>query len=535
MKIAYLLLCHKNAESVITQVRALVAAGDVVAIHFDLRGRNREFQRIRDAFAGEPAVAFARRVACGWGEYSLVRATLNLLGAAREAFEGASHYQLISGDYFPSKSRAYIERELAAHDCDFVEINDFFESDWIKTGLKKERLIYRHLFNERTRKRLFYASLNLQRRLGLTRPLPLGLRVKIGSQWWLLRATTVERMFAFMKERPDVMRFFRTTWIPDETAFQTIAFHAAPPGEIRSHPPTTLIFSDYGIPVIFHHVHQAMLRAEPRFFARKITANDPGFRQALLDHYVEGPAPDADEPGGDEVIAQYYAYLAGRGRGGRRNARRFWRRSSVLDDGKESLVVAAKKWHVGRHFADTISGIVRIPALGYVFDEDAALPFDLGHLEVGKEKRGRHRRAFLGLLFDALETSRITLCIDPARDDVLRDFAATDCRMRALLIETPFSDADYEDHARRVGLLGRSAAPEQRAAIVAALRVEFADEAGPLRAAAAGKMIQLQHGQSRAEKAAAIARFLRAGRDETEAATREIEPFLQGGTDDLRL
>ncbi len=30
------------------------------------------------------------------------------------------------------------------------------------------------------------------------------------------------------------MRFFRTTWIPDETFFQTIVRHLVPEAEIRS-------------------------------------------------------------------------------------------------------------------------------------------------------------------------------------------------------------------------------------------------------------------------------------------------------------
>lgn len=522
VKIAYLLLCHRNADSVIDQAKALVEAGDVVAIHFDKRGHPADFAKLRDTFKNEPSVAFANRVQCGWGEYSLVQATLNLLNAARRAFRGVTHYYLISGDCFPSKSSAHIRRVLGEGDRDFIETWDFLDSAWIKTGLKEERLIYRHFFNERERKRLFYWSLNLQRRMGWARKTPKDLRIKIGSQWWLLRASTVDAIFDFLKRRPEVTRFFRTTWIPDEIVFQTIAYHIVPTEEIDSRPPTTLIFSDYGIPVVFYRDHLEMLRTENRFFARKVTTTDVEFRRELLHHYVHGD----DDPDGQDTLSGVYHYLARRGRDGRRSVARFWQRSTTLDDSKEVFVIACKKWHVGQIFADTVRRVTGIDTLGYVFDQEEPLEMDLGHLEAGKEKRGRHRRAYLGLLFDACGSNKLALCVDPARDDVVRDFADTDSRMRVLLIETPFDDQEYEDHGRRVGLLGDYASKELRDTVVNALKVEFAEESVRLRKVDTGRLGLLSASQNRVEKAAAVARFLRVSRDEVEAIVREIEPHL---------
>ena len=82
-------------------------------------------------------------------------------------------------------------------DVDYIENFDFFDSDWIKTGFKEERLIYRHWFNERTQKKLFYGSYEIQRRLGITREVPSDIQVMIGSQWWCLRRQTVEKVLAF--------------------------------------------------------------------------------------------------------------------------------------------------------------------------------------------------------------------------------------------------------------------------------------------------------------------------------------------------
>ncbi|KKK65343.1 hypothetical protein LCGC14_2975120, partial [marine sediment metagenome] len=228
-KIAFILLCHKDPDAIIQQAQRLTAAGDCMSIHFDARAKPEDFARIRAALADNPNVTFARkRLRCGWGEWSLVGATLLAIEAALDAFPRATHFYMVSGDCMAIKSAEYAHEFLDADDADYIESFDYFESGWIKTGFKEERLIYRHFFNERTRKWLFYRSFELQRWLGLTRAVPADLQMMIGSQWWCLRRRTIEWIVAFTRERPDVMRFFRSTWIPDETFFQTLVRHLVP-------------------------------------------------------------------------------------------------------------------------------------------------------------------------------------------------------------------------------------------------------------------------------------------------------------------
>lgn len=67
-KIAYILLCHKDAAAIIQQARRLTATGDCMAIHFDGNAGAAEYQKIRDALQDNPNVTFARRrIRCGWG------------------------------------------------------------------------------------------------------------------------------------------------------------------------------------------------------------------------------------------------------------------------------------------------------------------------------------------------------------------------------------------------------------------------------------------------------------------------------------
>ena len=219
-KIAYILLCHKDPEAIIKQAQRLTATGDYLSIHFDASANPKFFKQIKEALAENDNVTYAhKRIKCGWGEWSLFQATLYALESAVSSFPRATHFYMLSGDCMPVKSAEYIHSFLDDNDADFIESFDYFESDWIKTGMKEERLIYRHFFNERTQKWRFNTSFRLQQRLGLTRKIPDDIQVQIGSQWWCLRRRTVEWVLEFTRQRKDVMRFFRTTWIPDETFF----------------------------------------------------------------------------------------------------------------------------------------------------------------------------------------------------------------------------------------------------------------------------------------------------------------------------
>ncbi len=452
-KVAYILLCHKDPQAVIDQANRLTAAGDYMAVHFDGRANADDYARIRAALDTNPNVVFAaRRIKCGWGEWSLVQATLAALEVAEATFPRATHFYMLSGDCMPIKSAEYIHGFLDREDVDHIESFDFFASDWIKTGLKQERLIYRHFFNERAHKRLFYASVNAQKRLGLARAIPDDLQIQIGSQWWCLRRSTVEAVFDFIRQRRDVMRFFRTTWIPDETFFQTLVRHLIPEPEIRARTLTFLMFSDYGMPVSFYNDSYDLLLAQDFLFARKISPEAHDLKQRLGALYV---AQGVDFRISNEG-RRLYAFLTSRGREGRRFAARFWETESSLGRDRELLIILSKKWHVAKRFVAAIKAHTDIPAVDYLFDEAACALPDLGGIQTSLSKRTRHRRALMRMLFESYGTDRMIICLDPSNIDLLHDFYADRSRTRLLDIDCSFSDDYLRGHARRIGLAGEA-------------------------------------------------------------------------------
>ncbi|MDR5652169.1 DUF5928 domain-containing protein [Ruixingdingia sedimenti] len=513
-KIAYILLCHKDPEGIIVQANRLTAGGDFIAIHFDARAKPADYARIQTALADNPAVAFARqRIKCGWGEWSLVQATLNAVEAAVEAFPAATHFYMLSGDCMCIKSAEYAHEFLDAEDCDYIESFDFFSSEWIKTGIKEERLIYRHWFNERNHKKLFYASLAAQQRLGLSRRVPADLQMMIGSQWWCLRRRTIEWVLEFCAKRRDVMRFFRTTWIPDETFFQTIVRHLVPEAEIRARTLTFLMFTDYGMPVTFYNDHYDMLLAQDYLFARKLSADAVELKAKLGALYTQ---KGVDFPISNEGRG-LFRFLTGRGRIGRRYAPRFWETESSLGRERTLMIVTCKKWHVAKRLVDRVRDVTGIPGVHYLFNEAATALPDMGGIQTTLEKRTRHRRALVRMLFDHFQTDRLLICIDPANVDLMQDFYADKAVTRLLEIECTFTEDYLLGHARRVGLASDSSPADVLDRVLPTIRYDLRFESDRIRDADFENFHRIREAGDIEANTGPLARFLGIPEDQARA------------------
>ena len=503
-KIAFILLTHKDPVGIIAQAKRLAATGDYVSIHFDARANPADFDKIKAALGGNPSVTFARkRHKCGWGEWSLVAATLEAVRAAYAAFPDATHFYMLSGDCMPAKTAQYAHDLLDREAVDYIESFDFFASDWIKTGIKEERLIYRHWFNERKSKWLFYASMQAQEKLGLARAIPDDIQMMIGSQWWCLRRSTIEAVLAFCDSRPDVMRFFRTTWIPDETFFQTIVRHVVADREIRTRTLTFLMFTDYGMPVTFYNDHYDLLLSQDFIFARKISpeADDLKTRLGALWGERDVAFPISNEG------AVLFKFLSGRGRIGRRFAPRFWETESSLGRDRELMMIVCKKWHVAKRLADQVRRHSDLPVVEYLFNEESCWLPDLGGIQSTIEKRNRHRRALMRMLYDYNQSNKLVICLDPGAVELMEDFSSDKVVTRVLEIDCTFTDDYLIGHARRVGLAGESTPQEVIDRMLPTIRADLRFESDRIRDANFPVILRLREAGSVDENAAALAQM----------------------------
>ena len=288
MQIVFVLLAHNAAPLVSRVARTMTATGQRMVIHYDAKVPEHEFAALRDGLADlGDRLLFARRVTVGWGEWSVVQATLNALDAIAAAGWEPDYVYLMSAMDYPIRDAAHLEGFLDRNRGDeFIESVPSDTVKWVKSGPQRERYQYRWYFNWRERPRLTDRLFRLQRRLGLKRRFVRDMSPHLGSQWWVLTWPTLKAIMAIARQ-PDVLAFFRTTLVPDELVFQTLVRQVAPDHRIINCPLTLYQFTDYGYPVVYHADHLDYLTRQRFFMARKLSAHDMGLRD-LLDPYWRG-------------------------------------------------------------------------------------------------------------------------------------------------------------------------------------------------------------------------------------------------------
>ena len=503
-RIAYLILAHNRPKELLETIDVLTAQGDYVSLHYDRNAKASDYKLLSDALATNDRVVLAKRRKCGWGGWSLVGATLDMLRAAEAQFEDASHFYLISGACAPIKPRQYFDTVLDDAPLDHIEAHDLVRSDWIKTGMKEDRYRFRHYFNERTQSALFYRTLDFQRRMGWSRTPPSGLEMKVGSQWWCLRRKTVEAVLEYISTNPAVVTFFKSTWIPDESFFQSVVSRLVPMDQITNRPPTLLMFTDYGMPVTFHEDHLAFLKRQPGLFARKISVTRDGLWAGLVAHYKSKSTLKAQAT--DPV--QHYKMVATAGRTGDRFAQRVWDRSMSVGREKELIIISAKKWDEGDWIRRAVSQCTNIPGVGYLFNTNNAELPNLGGLEGHVDKRAKHRRAVINLLFDTLQTDRLVIGLDPESSDVLDDLARDRCAVTLVYLDRDLDEAYFRGHAERTQQISGDLSDDEWQTVYRALKERFDRTVAELQHPRLFRYVELKEADSPNRRAEVLASAL---------------------------
>lgn len=289
MKFAYLVLAHKNPAQLARLCEALTSNGGIVFVHIDQKINIADFAA---ALANQPGVHLAeRRWPIYWGGFNMINATLQLSAQALTA--QADRLVLLSGLDLPIKPMADIEAVLGQNtdhletsrlpnmglgdDGGFHRIWYVHAMDWMgRLGLKPRTLLILH--------KLLPAFARRQP--------PTDLDIRMGSQWWCLRASTVRQIQAFIAQRPDVMRFFRYMGIPDEAFYQTLV-HKLVPNQITPAHHRLIVWDRHPKPYVFQAQDFDELKTSPALFARKF---DDTVNTEIIDRVLTQLSPACMNP-----------------------------------------------------------------------------------------------------------------------------------------------------------------------------------------------------------------------------------------------
>jgi hypothetical protein len=273
--VAYVILAHGNPEQVARLVGTLPSNSPVL-IHFDRRAPETVYRQVVELLRGRPKLHFVKRQACRWGAFGIVEGTINLIQSLVALDVDYDYATLLSGSDYPIKSNLEIATFLDRNrGKEFIE--SFLLTDpnrWSNHGgyyKTPQKVLCRHI---RFRSRVM--------RIPGMRHMPDGLSPYGGAQWWTLSRQSMSYIADFIERAPNIIAFFRKSFIPDESFIQTVMSNSHLAERITG---DDLRFAIWDRPLPPYPATLAvedvdMLRASDKHFARKF---DPHVDSAILE------------------------------------------------------------------------------------------------------------------------------------------------------------------------------------------------------------------------------------------------------------
>ena len=279
MKHAYLILAHKNWNQLMTLLSLLDDSHNDIFLHIDRYAADAPIEQLR-ASVKKAQLVFVKRIGCSWGDYSLVKAELELLKEATKAPH--AYYHLLSGQDLPLKPqkeiRQFFEKNTGQ---EFVEFSNMIPEAFNRM---KKRLCYytffQHSIGHAKKTGIFYFVMRrfqkltvfIQKQLGVNRLKGMESQFYFGSQWFSI--TDAFARYVLSREAW-IEKHFHLTTIPDEHFMQTLLMQSPFRGKVSPMHIRLINWKErslrkkWGSPDDFTTDDYDLLRSSEYLFARK--------------------------------------------------------------------------------------------------------------------------------------------------------------------------------------------------------------------------------------------------------------------------
>lgn len=222
---ACIVLAHEDPAHVHRLVEALDPFP--VFLHCDARTPESVFRAMTDGLPDR--VRLLPRIRTGWAKWENVAAEVEGYRAAL-AETDATHVAVLTGSDYPLAHPDEIRALLEAHrDESFVAANPLPYAEWGRDG-GVSRIRFRH-----------WAWRKQMLRLPIPRRVPRDVVFAGGSQLKVLARNHAAAVVDTVDTRPDLVRFWRRTWVADETFVPSVlSSPALTPGFDAEHVPHSL-------------------------------------------------------------------------------------------------------------------------------------------------------------------------------------------------------------------------------------------------------------------------------------------------------
>ena len=230
MRIAYIILCHKNPNQINHLVNELITKNSDVFLHIDLKSN------IKDEIIKNKNVHILPKeesFSIAWGSVNMIKATLNLIKSAKKQDKNYDYICLLSGQDFPIVSQQDITNRLRKDtSINYINIVDKNTKEysrykklyelWYPKWITKNNLFIKII------KRIYMILTGgFSYTFGfIKRKKPFNFDFEFGSQWWCLTSQCAYYILDYCDKHPEYIKYYENTIIPDECFFQTIFMHS---------------------------------------------------------------------------------------------------------------------------------------------------------------------------------------------------------------------------------------------------------------------------------------------------------------------
>lgn len=276
MKIAHIILVHKNPEQIFRLIKRLYHPDIDCWIHVDKKSNTNYFKQI---ITGTNVYFVTDNIQVDWANYNTVQAMLLCLQQVLDSNKNYEYINFLSGqDYLLQPPNNFLNYLKANSGQQFLGIQPY---DVSEQNIRRIRKYHFHSYN-------FWGKVFFERIVNKIMPdrkFPYPYQIKKGPQWFAINHAAADYILAFVSKNDSYVNYFKKVHIADEFFFQTILFNSFFKTTIKDE---LFHYTDWSEnkknPKLLTMLDKEILKKSSAFFARKFDIN---VDTAILDYIDE--------------------------------------------------------------------------------------------------------------------------------------------------------------------------------------------------------------------------------------------------------
>jgi hypothetical protein len=237
LRLAYLIFVHKDPYQLARLLKRLYYPTSMFYIYVDGKADLNTFKSAVNNIPSENVVWLTKRKCISWGNFSLCDAYLSSFQTILQQQPEPDFILTISGQDYPITTIKAIHNWLAQHIDETILDHSIVSDDaphilerveqYYLSVKRHHAIIYPHPNPNTPRRKVFNTALQLSGLFPLPRRVPLEHQLYFGTNWFQLKPIAAQYLVDFSRLNPAYLKFFHTTYVPEEVFFQTVLLNSS--------------------------------------------------------------------------------------------------------------------------------------------------------------------------------------------------------------------------------------------------------------------------------------------------------------------